>query len=558
MASKTSNINISQVIPKNEQIIERNLIWRRLFEKFSDITLDEEDPGMAASELTNAAQNQASTEQADESNASDVEEVEEADCNSSYDTKDADKQLAVALKKRRTEWKRNGLDKVLQDNHFDHLNSADMMNWLNDCVAGQSKVMNRVKETRFTHHDGDNTMDASCANNVSVLNSASKQMVSTMKNSNYRFTHGPKKKIVVHEMVKSTFTTLYSEDCAELERMFGFDFGHSLIREPKPSKQVTFGTIGKLANPQIKDPYEVQCQQARKLRVRNIAPINKSGKNESTNKLTNLMQADNSSSEDKENCSDSDESSPRKPINRVVKAAAHKQASYNKVALKKSHKTTASGNKTISATSMKATKEPAHGRDDADSDSDHVLASLKKKSNRRQRARKVKVKMLSSSSDSERDTKTTVNHTDLGKAIPVTDDRKNGSKSSVAPPQDCNGKAVCSEMPHYELPVPNGQPKRGIVIYRPKQVQHGLLPTAQMQLASKNLDLTGIGSETKRKKFDNFSRIIHPNSTIVYYISESEDESDSEDDSLDDEDLLKTFRPLHLVEYRYCKDKMGP
>ncbi|XP_052864564.1 uncharacterized protein LOC128271164 [Anopheles cruzii] len=212
MASKSSNINISQVIPEDEQIIERNLIWRTLFEKFADITLDEEDPGMDASELTNAARKQASTEQADESSASDVEEVEEVDSDSSYDTKDADKQLAKALKKRRTEWKRNGLDKVLQDNHFELLNSADMMDWLSDCAAGQSKVMNRVQEKRFTEHDGDKTMDASCATNVSVLNNASKQMVSTMKKSNYEITQGPKKKFVVHEMVKSTFTTLYNED----------------------------------------------------------------------------------------------------------------------------------------------------------------------------------------------------------------------------------------------------------------------------------------------------------------------------------------------------------
>uniref|UniRef100_A0A182PTW9 Uncharacterized protein n=1 Tax=Anopheles epiroticus TaxID=199890 RepID=A0A182PTW9_9DIPT len=90
---------------------------------------------------------------------------------------------------------------------------------------------------------------------------------------------------------------------------------------------------------------------------------------------------------------------------------------------------------------------------------------------------------------------------------------------------------------------------QGTVIYRPKQKHHGLTREAEkICIQTKDLDLSGVKSQARRKKFENFSHLTHPNSTLVYYMSESEDEvvlirSSDSGESDDDDDPIQNFRP---------------
>uniref|UniRef100_A0A182PZQ4 Uncharacterized protein n=1 Tax=Anopheles farauti TaxID=69004 RepID=A0A182PZQ4_9DIPT len=91
----------------------------------------------------------------------------------------------------------------------------------------------------------------------------------------------------------------------------------------------------------------------------------------------------------------------------------------------------------------------------------------------------------------------------------------------------------------------------GIVIYRPKPIGHTLpMSTDKICIRTEDLDLTGIESMEKRQKFAKFCRLAHPNSTLVYYMSESDDddevdetEDDSKDISWDDDDPILTYNP---------------
>uniref|UniRef100_A0A182KE38 Uncharacterized protein n=1 Tax=Anopheles christyi TaxID=43041 RepID=A0A182KE38_9DIPT len=87
---------------------------------------------------------------------------------------------------------------------------------------------------------------------------------------------------------------------------------------------------------------------------------------------------------------------------------------------------------------------------------------------------------------------------------------------------------------------------QGIVIYRPKQLDRSKPPGQQQKICinTNDLDLSGIKSSVRRKKFDNFSRLTDPHATLVYYESDDETILVNDSDDLDcSDDPILNFKP---------------
>ncbi|KFB39920.1 AGAP009478-PA-like protein [Anopheles sinensis] len=97
----------------------------------------------------------------------------------------------------------------------------------------------------------------------------------------------------------------------------------------------------------------------------------------------------------------------------------------------------------------------------------------------------------------------------------------------------------------------------GIVIYTPKNCQASAVDTSlaqreKIEVTKRDLDLSAV-SETRWKNFDGFRKFIHPDSTLVYYVTDSEasvSEDDGDDDD-DDDDPITSFHPLVVYEYKH-------
>ncbi|EDS31277.1 conserved hypothetical protein [Culex quinquefasciatus] len=108
---------------------------------------------------------------------------------------------------------------------------------------------------------------------------------------------------------------------------------------------------------------------------------------------------------------------------------------------------------------------------------------------------------------------------------------------------------------------------RCLVVYEPRQIQTELPPDARMRIQMSDLNLTGVTKPRHLEKFAKFNYYIHPNSSVRFFPSDSEDDepvavppvsinSSDEDISYDDDDPILTFNPrytdrLNVVEVRH-------
>lgn len=108
---------------------------------------------------------------------------------------------------------------------------------------------------------------------------------------------------------------------------------------------------------------------------------------------------------------------------------------------------------------------------------------------------------------------------------------------------------------------------RCLVVYEPPQIQPELAPDARVRIQMADLNLAGVTKQRHLEKFAKFSYYIHPNSSVRFFPSDSEDDepapaapislnSSDEDISYDDDDPILTFNPrytdrLNVVEVRH-------
>lgn len=107
---------------------------------------------------------------------------------------------------------------------------------------------------------------------------------------------------------------------------------------------------------------------------------------------------------------------------------------------------------------------------------------------------------------------------------------------------------------------------RCLIIYEPPQIQPQLPGDARVRIQMADLNLNGVTKPRHLEKFSKFSYLIHPNSSVHFFPSDSEEDeptpvpaisvnSSDEDISYDDDDPILTFNPrytdrLNVVEVR--------
>lgn len=110
-------------------------------------------------------------------------------------------------------------------------------------------------------------------------------------------------------------------------------------------------------------------------------------------------------------------------------------------------------------------------------------------------------------------------------------------------------------------------PARKVVIYAPKEINPDLPKDAIVYIRSEDLDRTKITKPRHIERFRTFNKKIHPNSSIVFYPSDSEEDimekqrpSPSDSDSYDSEDPILYYDPeiarrLNVCECTYVPPK---
>uniref|UniRef100_A0A1Q3EWK7 Uncharacterized protein n=1 Tax=Culex tarsalis TaxID=7177 RepID=A0A1Q3EWK7_CULTA len=108
---------------------------------------------------------------------------------------------------------------------------------------------------------------------------------------------------------------------------------------------------------------------------------------------------------------------------------------------------------------------------------------------------------------------------------------------------------------------------RCLVVYEPPAIQPDLAPDARVRIQVADLNLAGVNKPRHLEKFAKFSYYIHPNSSVRFFPSDSEDDepapvppvslnSSDDDISYDDDDPILTYNPrytdrLNVVEVRH-------
>lgn len=107
---------------------------------------------------------------------------------------------------------------------------------------------------------------------------------------------------------------------------------------------------------------------------------------------------------------------------------------------------------------------------------------------------------------------------------------------------------------------------QGIAVFKPKAIQSEVAPDARVRITSKDLELANVSKARHLKSFQKFDYLIHPNSTVLFFPSDSEDDeplatqttttNTDGDLSFDEDDPILTFKPrstgrLNVMEYRY-------
>ncbi|XP_049533706.1 uncharacterized protein LOC125950095 [Anopheles darlingi] len=647
MASKSSKINFSEVLPEDEKIISRNLAWRKIVERYSKAGSGDDDEGILISDLV---QHDLASDDvlSDESSASEVSEDDTSYSDSSDDDFEENKQqLAVAVKARTNQWKESGLIKLFEDNFT--LGTKEALNWVQQCKAGQGKAIEREQETRFTEIDGDKTLDVSCKRNVSVLNQNGTQKFASINNSNVEMKHGTGKRIIFQQ-TERTLTTIFDVTaCSTMDLSLPPSFlsfsnmsaknipsilsiQNLSTSKPKPSRKVIFKPPKPPKKCYRKEPNDHSQQRtvtikeipAKQVANKQTEPIiissadSDSGKSDSLSpekvgkplkqKQVTFKLLESPEHAPNDRSQQNKEKAPANPSKQVTKThtkataicstesvnnelpgdtikpfnqkqinvskpkptascdGSQKQNTYN-TRTSKQNITAIKGNFGVKCdSSIKPKIKPQKKPTDSCSDSTvslGVLVKPKEQSIAPSVPPKLKQQVSARSDESRMQSKGETDTVMLRrnyKAEKSSTESKPTGKSQIAAPTETksgndNQRYYMTETMKTQLKI-GGRFRyqlQGMVIYRPKQINHDAPATERIRITREHLDLGGIADEKRRQKFNNFLYNIHPNSKIVYYMSEDEDEPEAEDndaedsESEDEDDPILTFRPKVCV-----------
>uniref|UniRef100_A0A182LRR5 Uncharacterized protein n=1 Tax=Anopheles culicifacies TaxID=139723 RepID=A0A182LRR5_9DIPT len=531
---KTQSSDHGSILPEDKEIAKRYIEWKNLLDKYNK-TDEVEDDGMSIEEVIQLY------EKDDEEQYTQADEALE--CSEEDDDKDSSKgdyaalknEMTTALQERNAEWKTNGMDEIFNSNF--NLSVDYVQRWLGECEQGTGRQVTRARETRYTEYDGKTQMDVTHRENISILNNTERKQLTTEHSSNYEFCDPNQRRVIVHQIEKSTISSYITSDSngtgnGTLTLPFDSFFGN-----------VSSFTPFKLPNhiPSLKaltcskDQYGKQLQKGRTINTNAL----------DGSSLIKLME-------------NSLKIVPKSQVENDIKNKAPRRGPTRKVRFKATKK-------------IRQLMSDSSESSDSDQTSEDSNSSSKSSPKRRPThvTNKRSTRLFSSSDTSPAVSPASITRANETNTSSTHGASKSGNgyelKSSIdshQPPR----KDTQHEQQQYPMPTNyrqmlsvNGHcPYKtdGTIIYRPKPIHQGLsrADAGRIIIQKKDLDLSGIKSALRRKKFDNFSRQMHPNSVLVYYMSDSEDEPinttvnrDSDDDSTDDDDPILRNKPQLFV-----------
>uniref|UniRef100_A0A182VUV9 Uncharacterized protein n=1 Tax=Anopheles minimus TaxID=112268 RepID=A0A182VUV9_9DIPT len=521
--SKSANI-----LPEDEEIAKRYIEWKQLLNKY-DNTNEGEDDGIPIEDLL---------ELYEEADDEQYEEVDQAlECSDDDNDKDCpqsdyaalQKEVAGALKERSVVWKNNGLDNLFSS---DFSLSVDcVQRWLGECEHGTGRQVTQERETRFTEYDGRTQKNVTHRENISIMNERTRQQLSSEHNSNYEFCDSNQRTVIVHQLEKSTISSFITVDPRESN-------GTGCGTIPKLPMHSFFGNVSTFTP--FKLPNNVPSQRP------TTAGKGRFGRQLTEGRVINTSSFDSSSL-----IRLMENSLKIVPKSVVANDIKNKQLRSVPSTRRVRFKLSKNPRKRVTESSDSSDSDQSL----RDSESSGNSSSPKRRSVRVTKkpqytsnpVRRPKKKIESSSSDSwspNSKSRTATSSTNDEKRM----DTRNNQHQYLMPSNYRKMLSVNGHCP-YQM--------EGIIIYRPKPIHQGLPRDAgNILIQTKDLDLSGIKSNLRRKKFDNFSRRLHPNSVLVYYMSDTDEDSmttsvgrNLHDDSSDDDPILRVKPQLCVLSF---------
>ncbi|XP_041775903.1 uncharacterized protein LOC121595765 [Anopheles merus] len=584
---KSKSPKAESVFPDDKTIANRYITWKNLLDKYNKqfendedgLTLDDAVDLYGEADKETDDQQQTVEEAIESSDDDDDASDKENEQSGSYAAlKD---QLQVALKQRTAEWKCNGMEQIFNSNFS--LSVDHVQRWLQQgCQPGTGKQITQERETRFTEYDGSAQMDVTHKENVSILNETAKQQYETENRSSCVYSDSNRSKRVIVHQVEKTIISSY------------------LTIEPEGGNGPP-GTVSRLdlnslveSIPNIM-PFKMPAQLSKPSARDRIMMLAKKG---SSSKGVNIdaLKKTNLGSVLKSALKSVPKTRVTDDVKNRSKSGNQQQKQQHRVQFKPTKKvkcgrtildsSESSGSESSASTTESKTRTSTpYAR--KHTVSDHVKNTLKQMENSKTKAKAADKQLPAtkvtanftkrnvSSASSLSSTSSTLDSDDSELAKPLIPPAKqtgnhhqtpvtNAKKAPAPKPSTENGQNPTpppSETVQYPLPdyyhqmlTRNGRCQyktQGIVIYRPKQTHPDRpsgQPSSKICISTQDLDLSGIKSSVRRKKFDDFTRLAHPNATLVYYESEDEampvgdsDDSDRSDD--DEDDPILNFKP---------------
>uniref|UniRef100_A0A182YMF7 Uncharacterized protein n=1 Tax=Anopheles stephensi TaxID=30069 RepID=A0A182YMF7_ANOST len=553
--------NVS-ILPDDKQIAARYIQWKALMDKY-DKPNQNDDTGMAIDDALEVydcggaeADQQPPSTQEEALEGSDEEELPKAEMNRIYAA--IENEVASAVQQRTTEWKANGLERIFNSNFSQSIDCVQK--WLEQSELGTGKQVTQERETRFTEYSGKTQMDVTHRENVSVLNEAERKQLTAEHSSNYEFCDNDQRRVIVRQIERTTISSYLTGGDPRISN--GSSAGTMLPMLPMDSffgNMTTFtpfkvpAAIEELRSAGGRDRHQMQQQRPRPINIPSSTGTSLSKLLESSLKLVPKARVEQ------------DLPKPQKAAPRARFKPVKKVQWRRKVI----------NDTSSSSESSSSASESSEQSSDESYKPNYTVKPIKRDTDRKNAARTTKPSFQSSSSDtssSDNAAHITISDSSSGKSShSIKKTKQPGEIQHRTETSAATGASAATnrspeenteQSKRYPLPLNyrqmlsvNGRCRYktdGTVIYRPKPIHQGLSRNAEKILIQRqDLDLSGVKGTARRQKFDNFSRRTHPNSVLVYYMTDSEaDEQDvtvvqdgEEDESSDDDDPILSFRP---------------
>ncbi|XP_053661830.1 uncharacterized protein LOC128710989 [Anopheles marshallii] len=548
------NLKAGSILADDQECAKRYIEWKNLMDKYNQP--EDDDDSMSIDDALDLYGKNDNDEKRTQTvpEALECSEDDEDKENSESDYAALKNQLTTALQRRSTEWKNNGMAKIFNSNFS--LSVDYVQRWLENCADGTGKQVTQERATHFTDCDGETQVNVTQRENISILNHTDRKQLASEHSSNYELCGTDQRRVIVQQVEKTTISSF-------------------CVVDPRDSNG-TGGPISKLpldscfANLSTFMPFKIKSLNE------TLGPL--SCEKERVGSQLHRGRTFNSSSLNSGSLISLIENSlqivPKARIESDLKKKPVKANPKRRVHFKPARKV----RQIISDSSESSNLDEDFTSDD-DDDTDECPARVSKPM-RTVPARMInKIPVMSLCSDSSDDSQCETNAVKPQPSVPslpadttikrlhetgapLTNGFNHLGNGNKKPPKDQQQQQLMHKENErkYQMPANyrqmlsvNGRcpyKSDGIVIYRPKPIHAGLPRNAdRILIKNEDLDLSGIESKLRRKKFDNFSCQSHPNSVLVYYMSDSDHEPYDElpvrnanEDSSDDDDPISNYK----------------